>query len=528
MAAYGAVGGRSATATAQASPSGGSPGSAAPARGATGARAGSAAPSGAAHSAPAGASAGAGSGTAASGASRASGGSGALPFDLPSAAVLRSSPHLVFAHYFTPYPLSLDDRTAASDYYARDYLTPTGEGDIHDSYGGLLRDRPLPVPTRSGDWRLDDLEQEVRTASGAGIDGFTTDILSLSGQNWSQLNLLVRAAAAVDPGFRIVLMPDMSSLHTDPATLAAALAQLAASPSVYRLGDGRLVLSPFEAEAQSPGWWSTVLSDLGQRGDRVALVPLFLDFQAHARAFAPISYGFSDWGGRSPTEQSGIGADIRLAHSLGKLWMQPVSVQDERPDQGIYDEADNTANLRTTWGDAIADGADWVQLTTWNDYSESTQFAPSVHDGYAYLDLSSYYLTRFKTGRWPAIVRDTVYLTSRVQFAAAAPATGESLLMRPRAGTAAPRDDVEVLTFLTGPATVEATTGTVGSRYQAGPGVQARLLPLRYGYNAVTVLRAGRVTARVSSAFPVVAHPAVQDLQYYAVTSGRPRPAAAP
>jgi len=446
---------------------------------------------------------------------------GPLPFDLPSTAVLRSSSHLVFAHYFTPYPLSLDNQPPSTDYYANDYLTPQGEGGIHDSYGGLLRDRPLPVPPQSGNWRLSDLEQEVRTARAAGIDGFTTDILSLSGQNWSQLNLLIQAAHAVDPGFKIVLMPDMSSLHTSQATLAAAIAQLAASPSVYRLGDGRLVLSPFEAEAQTPAWWSTVLADLGQRGIRVALVPLFLNFQSNARAFASISYGFSDWGVRSPSEQSGIAADVELAHSLGKLWMQPVSVQDERPDQGIYDEADNTENLRDGWDQAIDDGADWVQLTTWNDYSESTQFAPSLHNGYVYLDLSSYYLTRFKTGRWPAIVRDTVYVTNRVQFADATPGDGQTLLMRPRPGTATPRDDVEVLTFLTAPATVDTVTGSVRGGYHADAGVQARLLPLQYGYNTAAVVRGGRTTAKVSSAYPVVADPQVQDLQYYAVSSGR-------
>jgi Glycosyl hydrolase family 71 len=446
---------------------------------------------------------------------------GVLPFNLPSTAVLRSSSHLVFAHYFTPYPLSLDNQPTASDYYTRDYLTPQGEGGIHDSYGGLLRDRPQPVGQQSGDWRLSDLEQEVRTARAAGIDGFTTDILSLSGQNWSQLNLLIQAAAAVDPGFKIMLMPDMSSLHVDQATLASAIAQLAASHSVYRLGDGQLVLSPFEAELHTPGWWSTVLTDLRQRGIRVALVPLFLNFQANARAFAPISYGFSDWGVRSPSEQSGIAAEIRLAHSLGKLWMQPVSVQDERPDQGIYDEADNTENLRDGWNKAISDGADWVQLTTWNDYSEGTQFAPSLHNGYSYLDLSSYYLTRFKTGRWPVIVRDTVYVTGRVQFVHATPGDGQSLLMRPRPGTATPRDDVEVLTFLTAPATVDTVDGGVHGSYSAAAGVQATLLPLHYGYSTAAVVRDGRTTAKVGTVYPVVADPAVQDLQYYAVSSGR-------
>ncbi len=69
---------------------------------------------------------------------------GPLPFDLPAQSTLRSSAHKVFAHYFTPYPISLDNQDGASDYYARNYLTAGGESGKHAAYGGLLRDRPQP------------------------------------------------------------------------------------------------------------------------------------------------------------------------------------------------------------------------------------------------------------------------------------------------------------------------------------------------------------------------------------------------
>ncbi|MFK0172130.1 glycoside hydrolase family 71 protein [Streptomyces sp. NPDC090306] len=443
-----------------------------------------------------------------------------LPFDIPSTARLRDSEHLVFAHYFTPYPLSLDNRTADEDYYTRNYLDPAGEQGKHAAYGGLLRDRPQPVPSKTGDWQLADMEQEVRTAIGAGIDGFSVDLLSLSGPNWDRVRLLMRAAQAVDPGFRIMPMPDMTALHTDPATLAKALGELAASPNAYRLGDGRLVVSPFKAEAQSVDWWRQVMASLsGQHGTKTALVPLFLQFAAHAEEFAPISYGFSAWGSRSYNAQEHITADVELAHKLGKKWMQPVSVQDARPNQGIYDEAGNTETLRATWTHAIDDGADWVQLTTWNDYSETTQFAPSLHNGYTYLDLSSYYLTRFKTGDWPAVVRDTVYVTSRTQFAAAT--AGQRKPMTLRGGSAPARDTVEVLTFLAGSATVNATSGSLSRSYRADEGVHAELLPLRTGLATAAVVRDGRTTTKVTTHYQVTDSPEVQDMQYYGVTSGR-------
>ncbi|MCX4544841.1 glycoside hydrolase family 71 protein [Streptomyces sp. NBC_01565] len=451
---------------------------------------------------------------------------GLLPFDMPQPAALRSGKaggKLVFAHYFTPYPLSLDNASANGDYYTRNYLEPGGEDGKHQRYGGLLRDRPLPVPPKEGDWEYANLQQEVRTARAAGIDGFTLDLLSLSGKNWERSNLLMEAARSVDPGFRIMLMPDMTSLKTDdPGVLADAVAALGKYPAAHRLGDDRLVVSPFKAEEKSVAWWTRVLGLLDSKhGIRTAFVPLFLDFGAHHGEFAPISHGFSEWGSRSYVGQESSTRDARRAHGMGKIWMQPVSVQDARPNQGVYDEAGNTATLRATWEHAIDDGADWVQLTTWNDYSEGSQFAPSLHNGYTYLDLTSYYLTRFKTGAWPKIVRDTLYLTARTQFAAAAPTGTQSLLMSPRKGSAAPRDTVEVLSFLTEPGTVRTAVGPARGSHRAPAGIHSELLPLRAGAGSAEVVRGGRAVTEVKLPYPVDHTVAVQDLQYYAATSGR-------
>ncbi|MDP9869606.1 MULTISPECIES: endo-1,3-alpha-glucanase family glycosylhydrolase [Streptosporangium] len=443
---------------------------------------------------------------------------GPLPFELPSTSTLRASSHKVFAHYFTPYPISLNNKAGADDYYTKNYLNPAGESGKHAAYGGLLRDRPFPREVLSGDWQLADMKKEVQIAAKAGLDGFTVDVLSLTSAHWDRLKTLIKAAEAVDPGFKIVLMPDMTSLKTDAGTLASAMAGLAASKSVHRLGDNRLVISPFKAEQQSAAWWKDFMNIMkSSHGINVALVPVFLNFSSNASAFAPISYGFSNWGNRSPAQQGGIESNISKAHSLNKIWMQPVSVQDERPNQGIYDEANNTENLRTTWEKSISGDADWIQLTTWNDFSEGTQFVPSVHNGSAYLDISSYYLTWLKTGKAPAIVRDTLYLTHRSQYVAARPTSGsQTKFMNPRGGTSTPRDKVEVLSFLTKAATVKATVGGKEQSYAAKAGVQAQLFPLAYGLNKASV---GAVT--VASPWEVKSSFSVQDLQYNAVSSGR-------
>ncbi|MYS87388.1 DNRLRE domain-containing protein [Streptomyces sp. SID5474] len=450
---------------------------------------------------------------------------GPLPFDMPATSALRASDKKVYAHYFTPYPASLDNKEPAQDYYTRNYLAPGGESGKHAAYGGLLRDRPQPRPPLAGDWQLQDMQREIRDASAAGIDGFTVDVLSTSSAHWTRLKTLIKAAETTDPGFSIVPMPDMTSLKdVTPAGLAASMAELTASTSLRRLADGRVVISPFKAEQQTPQWWAEFAAAMDKtHKTKIALVPVFLNFSANADKYASVSYGFSSWGNRSPNRQGNIQADIAKAHSLGKIWMQPVAVQDERPNQGIYDEANNTENLRTSWDNTINGGADWVQLTTWNDYSEGTQFAPSVNSGHTWVDISDYYLVRFKTGAWPRIVRDTAYLTHRVQFAAAKPtASAQTKMMTPRSGTNAPRDTVEVLTFLTAPATVNATIGGGSQPYQAAAGVQARLFPLAIGSNSASIVRNGATVATVTSPNPVRKEFAAQDLGYRGASSGRP------
>ncbi len=455
-----------------------------------------------------------------------------LAIDLPSTAALRASPKKVFAHYLPTFNISLDNVAPTSDYYARNYLSPSGENGIHAAYGGFLRDRPLPrAPLADADWKLRDMEQEVRQAVAAGLDGFSVDILTSGGDRTAtNIALLLQAAHNVDPSFHIMLMPDMTgSLGTlDPAALARVVADLAASPAAYRLDDGRLVVAPFRAELHDVTWWTQFLTIMATTYNLpVAFNPLFLDEQPYETAFAPISYGMANWGGRNPawnptdtTYATHPMGRVARVHGLAKSWMQPVSVQDERPRSGIAQEAQNTDNLRATWRIAIDSNSEWVQLTTWDDYAEGSAFAPSDKHGWSFLDINAYYLAWFKSGSAPVIARDTVYLTHRTHAAAAAAAYPETTLMG-NAGGSPFRDRIEALSFLTMPATVTVTVGSTATTCAAPAGVSTCLAPLGLGAVSTSVTRNGMVSTTVTSPYPVVATPYVQDLQYVAVSSRR-------
>jgi hypothetical protein len=307
------------------------------------------------------------------------------------------------------------------------------------------------------------------------------------------------------------------------ADFAAAFVPLLTNPAAYRLSDGRVVLSAFAAEGQTATWWNNTLTIFRENyGLDVAFVPTFLNASANLDAFAPFSYGFGNWGARNPAytnpNLTGPGSQVdlvRRAHALGKIWMQPVAFQDNRPRNGLYEEAGNSTTLSNSWQIAINEGAEWVQLVTWNDYAETTSMAPSVEHGYRLLDMQAYQLAQFKYGYSPTIVRDAIYVNHRQQFAASESTYDETLPMTLWPGSPTqPTDNVEVVVYATAPATIYATIGGVTSSCAVGAGRSTCTFPLREGTVEVTMVRNGVTQQTVVSPYTVTNTPYIQDLQY--------------
>lgn len=453
-----------------------------------------------------------------------------------------------FAHYFTPSPISLDNKMPAAlggagDYYDKNFLTPSGEGGKHAAYGGLLRDRPLeraPYPS-TVDYQALDMQTEVRQGMAAGLDGFTMDLLGAPSATSTSTHLarqkqLMQAAVDVGSGFKIMLMPDMQSWttggSTDPtkvisdSTAASRIKTLAAYSSAFRLDDGRLVLAPFYAERWTPARWKTALAAIESAiGGSVAFVPCFLNYSANVAAFKagiPQMYGASFWGDGNPGASANDANSAIDAHGRGLIFMQPVIPQDERPNQGIYDEAGNTENLRATWKAARDGNAEWVQGRTWNDYSEGAQLAPSARHGWTFTNLFRYHCDWWKTGTAPTVTTDQVFLTHRQHPYAAKPTGGQTKLMALRSGSTAARDTIEVATLLTASSTVEVLVdGSVVSSQTRSAGFDSFTVPLQPGTISARVRRSGQADLTVPSPRPAVSVPVVQDMQYVAATAQR-------
>jgi hypothetical protein len=422
-----------------------------------------------------------------------------LPFSMPDSSVLFKAQKKVFAHYFYPFPLSIDNKPADNDYYTSQYLAPKGENGKHAANGGYLRQRPLPVAANSSaDWRLHNVETEVRMAIARGISGFTIDVMSgkEAADSNSHLNMLLKAATTVDSRFKIVVMPDISALKADANAVAQIIAAAAVSAAAYRLDDGRLVVSAFNAGLNPPAWWQGVFDQLKARGIKVAFVPTFLGWSGQAAAFAGISHGFSDWGTATAAGSDNMKSDPALAHTgYGKLYMMPVDPQQYRPKDSIYWEAGNSSAFRTAWMSAINAGADWVQLVTWSDFSESSEVEPYTDAtlrtdiGTGFYDLTGYYAAWFLSGAQPPITRDVLYYFYRREPTnAAGPAQSAVNKLR---GSAAAENNIEVVAFLTAPGTVKISVGGESFTQAAAAGISSFKVPSAPGNPQFTLSRNG-------------------------------------
>jgi Glycosyl hydrolase family 71 len=423
-------------------------------------------------------------------------GDACLAAPMPSSDALFNSTKRVFAHYFHPFPLSIENNAPAKDYYNTQYLNKAGESNKWLKQGGYLRQRPLGVtPSTSPNWQQLNMEAEVRAAIARGITGFTFDSMAVTDatDSKSALHLMLAAAQAVDSRFKIVLMPDMSALGADTDSVVQIIASVAGSPAAYHLSDGRLVVSPFDASVNAPVWWQSVISRLSAQGTQVALVPTFLGWSLSADAFSAISYGFSDWGSATVAGAGALEGDPDIVHSTyKKIFMMPVDPQQYRPKGFVYWEAGNSAALRGAWTDSIQGDADWIQLVTWNDLSESSTIEPVTdatlqrNIGTGFYNLTGYYASWFLTGQQPTITHDVLYYFYRREPTNAA-AGAQSQLAKVYSGVAT--NYIELVGFLTSPGVLKITIGGKTYTQNAAAGIVSFKIPSQPGTPLFTLSR---------------------------------------
>lgn len=410
-----------------------------------------------------------------------------LPIDMPTQDFILDSEKKIFAHYFNRFPLSFDNKYFFRDYYTVHYLNPEGENGKWKPNGGFLRSRPVTViPKNQSAYQIENLKTEVKLALARGINGFTFNILSLKDiEEGNHLDNLLKAAQAVDPRFAIVVMPDMSSLQKDLSSVETIIHMLYHREGLYHSDDGRLVIAPFLSESVNPKEWESLIKRLENAGKPIAFIPTFLSAKNHyVRGYLPISDGMGTFGTPLIGQGKAQHSAIETTRHNNKFYMAGISPQGYRPKAYIYWESQGSRAYRDTWEDIIETNANAVQLTTWNDFAESTQVSPYTDmygtSGTGYYNLTGYYATWFLTGKQPEIKRDVLYYFHRKQgISAPTPNLQQSLKSKPIHIWG--KDMIDVVAFLTAPATVKVTINNTAHTEELSAGLQGFTVPLQEG-----------------------------------------------
>jgi hypothetical protein len=436
-----------------------------------------------------------------------------LPFVMPSSDVFFASPKRVLAHYVELFEIQIDNVVASADYYETQWLQPSGEGNKYLAQGGFVRERPEAInPLQGTNFKLLNKQKDVSDAIARGVTGFNydiqvmSDVLNPTGKFATMLN----AAQAVDPRFWIVPMFDMSALagmtQAQAVGIIANYADKTKWPSVARWWDGRLLFSAFNA-TQPLAYWQGIINALNQQGINVAFIPVLLGNPGTIGPLSPISLGLAGWGTARP--------DTALAGPAN--FMNPVLAQQFRPSQSVFWEASCSQTLRNSFLTSINGGSQLIQLVTWNDYSEASQFRPYTDSSlvpgigsWAY-DLVGYYATYFATGQAPAITKDVLYpIYKKMRSTDPHPNQSKPCVIQP--GQPPEESNIELLAFLTAPGTL-MINGQVSS---APAGITSYKQPMAPGIPKFALQRNGSNVFSFNG--PVTIGPNAQlttDLGYY-------------
>ena len=172
-----------------------------------------------------------------------------------------------------------------------------------------------------------------------------------------------------------------------------------------------------------------------------------------------------------------------------------------------------------------------IEIVSWNDYGESSYIGPikgaqpnsqAWVDGFdhsAFLDLTKYFSTAYKTGSYPTIEEDKLYLFAR-PHAKDATATADSVAKPTNADMA--EDALFGIVLASEAGDVTVTAGNNVWTAQVQPGLSQVSVPLSAGDGmGMTLSRNGQTVVQLNPGeFTFEASPSTYNFNAFAVHSG--------
>lgn len=282
-------------------------------------------------------------------------------------------------------------------------------------------------------------KQEIELAQRHGIDGFAmncggwgtidpkTNVLTPERYVESTENMY-EAAKELGTGFKLFISADVTGLTNLPIQMGDMVRRFYNHPNQFR-HEGKAVISAWAGTPQS---FAEALNKIKSDGYNVCFVP-FVFTPKSALANSPESFlrlldGQSHVDGLFYFACGDSVADTvaenamarRMTQYLGKLYMAGACAT---YNSGSLRDFRGAEGYGAIWEGIIRDNADWVEITTWNDYNEDSHLMAyrwkdgvnkELHDrDESLLDVTSYYSAWFKSGKPPKITQDKLYYSYR-------------------------------------------------------------------------------------------------------------------
>jgi Glycosyl hydrolase family 99 len=284
-----------------------------------------------------------------------------------------------------------------------------------------LVDRPLRLYSTDAQ---PDVNATAVMARAAGIDAWVVSWQGLSGDGFNDRRMRIALEAASAAGMRACVYTETYVANptfdptrgVDPRSLLEWLTDIVdryGSHPAYLRVDGRPVIFTYAASLLPMADWIEVMARLRSSGRN----PLIVGDFARSLLLEPFDgeYQYSN-----VFSSGGVLGDLLRAESLRvrtlnllrpgdrrRLWVASVtpgfddSHLRDRATPRIVERA-NGAVYDDQWSSAIGTGADWIVVTSWNEWWENTEIEPGARYGSAYLEKTRNWAHVFKaSGRAP-------------------------------------------------------------------------------------------------------------------------------
>jgi len=367
-------------------------------------------------------------------------------------------------------------------------------------------------------------QREIQEAQAAGLDGFVLNVGAWDNTQAyyrTRVALIYDAAEQMGTGFKLFFSVDFEN-----ATNVVNMVETYANRTSTFRYQNRIVLSSYgHNDVPSMGlsgmdWTNSIIGKLNHDGHPAFFVPYFFsdpvqELPCYTNAvqvlnkYVGIVDGLFYFGGAGlPQQLAQCNSNYTLAvHQAGKISMASMSPHYWGCAQMAlgrrYFETDGGEGLATQWRSIIATQPDWVEITTWNDFNESTYLCPVDNPGNyfsgvqsprrfchsGYLELSKHYINWYKTGTEPVPNKDQLFYFYRAHPRNVVASSTNDVPVTTFVGNV--QDTLYTTVFLTAPADLEIATGGRSTTNSFTAGWHNLKTPFSPGSQKFTIRRNG-------------------------------------